>query len=762
MKRGLVVFFILVFAVPLVSSISLRELIDKYIFSVSTIDMDLTTYLDYMIDGDNDGISDTLVLELTSANKNGNFIFVINLFDKNGVITNETNLTLEAGINKINITFDSSLLSQSQFNYSIKVYNSTYSLKYRKDKILTQNYSNFEEGFKVQGIEDSSVGNNILVSLTINSTVIGTFESILFLTYNDSTISIKENKTLNYFTKINFTFDNETIKRTHYAGRFNISSMKIGKKILRTDFVTNLYDFRNFASSSYLDGFSDGGYDSDGNGKFELLQIKGDLLVLDEGYYSSTLYLYDLFGEIVDIRNSSAYLFPGKRTLQFDINGSRINEKKLNGPFLIKRIELFENGNFVDALNDAYITGNYNFDEFDNPNLPDLFVDISVSQDYHYGINNISINFSFRNIGDKPAFNVFTEIFDNGTFSKFNKTNILNSNSELKYRLFLENISDFEITALADSTDLVEESDENNNAQKLTIKINKRPILNKMINLSANETDKIIINLSAFDADFDDLDYSINLSQFSKSSNIFVWNTTTNDSGNYTIVATVSDEFLNDSKMFTIVITDTPDINHDKSGIVCVNSVKGISVTCEKGLIVSNITRGTCRTIVCSDGTNRMQARSCDKPDFGIKKFYEVYKQSVQGTPFNICFGNVCVKNNGYAKSTIYPICLNQNIPQQNQTQPSQNQTNQENTTASANLYVKQFYPKGRDYVFVCNSSGITPLSYDWLFGDGAKQLNSKNKEVFHRFRISGNYTVECRAKTVSILKNATLVVNAS
>src|SRR3989344_3860011 len=79
----------------------------------------------------NDGneTSDTLVIGLTSNSAGGNFIFVINLFDKNGVIANETNLTLSSGINKINITFDSSLLSQSQFNYSVKIYNSTYSLK---------------------------------------------------------------------------------------------------------------------------------------------------------------------------------------------------------------------------------------------------------------------------------------------------------------------------------------------------------------------------------------------------------------------------------------------------------------------------------------------------------------------------------------------------------------------------------------------------------------------------------------------------------
>ena len=470
MNKGLVLIIVFALVIPLANSISLKDLIAKYVFSSATNNMNITDFTDYMIDKNNNGVNDTLVFELNTVNKNGTFIFVVNLFDKNGAVANETNLTLISGINKINITFDSSLLSQSQFNYSIKVYNSTYSLKYRKDKILTQNYSNFEEGFKVLGIKDSAAGNNLQINLTVNSTANGAFESILFLSYNSSTVSIKENKSIiDSVNTLTFNFDNETIKKTHYAGRFNISSVKIGKKILRTNFITNNYDFRNFASSSYLGPFSDNGYDSNSNGKFESLHINSSAQILDEGYYSSTLHLYDLFGNLVDIKNASGYLFPGKRVLQFDINGSIMQNNKLNGPFIVKRIELFENGTFIDGLNNAYTTGSYNFDDFDNPNLPDLYVNISVPQEYHYGTSNLTINFSFRNIGNKPAFNVFTEIFDNGTLSKINKSNILNSNSELKYQLVLKNTPDFEITALADSAGLVDESDENNNAQKLII-----------------------------------------------------------------------------------------------------------------------------------------------------------------------------------------------------------------------------------------------------------------------------------------------------
>ena len=133
---------------------SIKELISKYSFSIITPQINVTNYADFMIDEDNNGINDTLVLELTTNNVEGSFIFAVNLFD-NSILTSETNKTLNSGITKLNITFDSIFFTQNQFNYSIKIYNSSYSLKYRKDNIPTQNYYTYEEGFKISNIGDS-------------------------------------------------------------------------------------------------------------------------------------------------------------------------------------------------------------------------------------------------------------------------------------------------------------------------------------------------------------------------------------------------------------------------------------------------------------------------------------------------------------------------------------------------------------------------------------------------------------------------------
>lgn len=567
MKR-VMAFIILLAAMPLVFSISVKELVARYSFSAATEQMNVTSHNDFMIDKNGNGINDTLVFELATNNTAGTFVFAVNLFDKNGILTNETNRTLNSGINKINLTFSSILLSQSQFNYSIKIYNASRRQKYRKDSILTQNYSNYEEGFRVLGINDSRISKTLSINLTINSPENKAHVTTLFLRYGNSTIFSKGTKTFTSPTShISFNFDNETIKKTHFIGNFTISSVKIGVKTLKADFSTKTYDFRDFAATSHIYNFTDNATDTNGNNKYDFLEINASLQVFKTNNYTVNSALYDLFSNIVEIKNTSSNLSAGKNTIPIRFNGSAINEKKLNGPYLLKSAELYENGTLVDKITDAHTTGNYNFNDFEAPELPDITADISVSDNYHYGIGNVTINFTFANIGAKPAFNVAADMFDNKTFAKSNKSNVLNANANIIHQLDFINISDFEMTAIADLQNAVEEANESNNAIRTVIRLNKKPNLGAISNITANETAKIIINLSASDPNGDNLTYSINSSKFSNESNMFRWNTTVTDSGSYTLKAAVSDGYLNDTLLFKITILDAPEKDADNDGI---------------------------------------------------------------------------------------------------------------------------------------------------------------------------------------------------
>ncbi|MBI2657566.1 hypothetical protein HYX08_02615 [Candidatus Woesearchaeota archaeon] len=565
--KGVIILLFILF-IPLAYPLSIGDLLSRYSFSTATVQMNITRHTDFMADSNSNGISDKLIFELTTDNTAGTFIFLIDLFDQDGILTNETSRNLSAGTNKLNITFSSILLSQGQFNYSIKIYNGSRKLKYRKDNILTGIYPDYEGGFRIISVNDLKINRTLQLNVTASSPENKSHVTTLFLTYNNLTIFSKGTKPYKTpTTSLIFNFDNETIKKTHFIGNFTVSSIKIGRKTVKSGFSTKSYDFREFAAASYIYNFTDEGIDTGGGNKAEFLEINATLQILRANNYTITSALYDLTGSLIEMKNISSSLDIGKNAFAIRFNGSALYEKKLNGPYLLKNIELYENGTLTDKINDAYATGNYNFNDFDAGSLPDITVNISVSGAHHHGIENLTANFTFSNRGSGHAFNVGTDIFDNKTFSRSNKSGILHANSKITYEINFTGISDFEISAFADLQNTVEELNESNNAGRIVVKLNKKPFLGIVKNITANETDKIIVNLSASDPNEDDISFSVNLTKFSKSLNVFEWNTTVADSGHYALAAAASDGFLNDSAAFSIIVLDMPEKDTDNDGI---------------------------------------------------------------------------------------------------------------------------------------------------------------------------------------------------
>jgi hypothetical protein len=64
----------------------------------------------------------------------------------------------------------------------------------------------------------------------------------------------------------------------------------------------------------------------------------------------------------------------------------------------------------------------------------------------------------------------------------------------------------------------------------------------------------------------------------------------------------------------------------------------------------------------------------------------------------------------------------------------------------TASLTIKPPYPKGNDYVFICNTQGSwgSHISYDWDFGDGSKLYDRSASDVYHTFSAPGTYHVTC------------------
>jgi hypothetical protein len=93
-------------------------------------------------------------------------------------------------------------------------------------------------------------------------------------------------------------------------------------------------------------------------------------------------------------------------------------------------------------------------------------------------------------------------------------------------------------------------------------------------------------------------------------------------------------------------------------GSVCYTNVQSIPATCTGGTITTDQKGGACRTITCTNGADSMRVQACDKPSSTSPAYFELYKQSVVGTSVKeVCVGSTCVSTSGFAKSTNYPIC---------------------------------------------------------------------------------------------------------
>ena len=447
------------------TNMTIQDLINSYDYSYYDGTLNVTSQGDFMIDKDNDGMNETLIINIsTDASAAGTYRFIVDIADADIILVNETSKTINSTDKSVNVTFSSELLPKSKFNYSIKIYNNNDNLIFRKSGIESQIYENWNAGTNITRLIDENMNNNSLrINLTVDSTQAITTNVTVIFSYNSSTISKTEEKVLgNGLQTISVNFDNETIKSTHYVGNFTIDSVIIGSKIFDFNQNTSVYNYENFAKTSYIRSIKDGRIDTNANNLSEFLEINFTINVTEAATYNITYDLYDEFDNFVISVNQTQSLSIGSQIMQTLVNGSEIYKTKINGPYVISFVKLAVGNETKDIIFGAHTTNETSYTDYERPPLPDLRINMEVVYNSSTNITNITINLSNR--GQTDAFNVFLDIFDNTTYSNNRSLSFLNIGENITYKFNITNSSNTTLfTAIADFDNLVDESNETNN-----------------------------------------------------------------------------------------------------------------------------------------------------------------------------------------------------------------------------------------------------------------------------------------------------------
>lgn len=461
-KKQILYILLFILSISFVSA-SIENFVNSLTYDYNTEQINVTSFSDILIDADSDGTNDTLKITLSTNGTAGTYLFICDLDDEGGIISSTTNNTVSAS-DSVDINISTKLFSQDKFNYSIRIYNSSNMLIYRKDKKETSLLQNYELGVNITSISDQNIGNSFIrVTLGMDVSDNDDVNITVILKYNDSYISSTKEISLTTPTQSeDIDFDNETIKETHYSGKFLIDYIKVGDKVIDTNQNTSSYDYETFAKTSYIKSFSDGGVDTDADDLLDSLEINLTINVKYEDTYSIEIGLYDLYDNYVANLSKSQSLSVANQTIQMRFNGSDIYSNKIDGPYLIQYAKLIRNEEIIDFLSEPHTTNDYYYTDFERPPLPDLTLSINASFDDINNITKTIVNLS--NIGEAPAFNVFLDIFDNLTYQNNRSLAFMNINEHILYEFNITNSTNTSlITALVDFSNIVDESDETNN-----------------------------------------------------------------------------------------------------------------------------------------------------------------------------------------------------------------------------------------------------------------------------------------------------------
>jgi subtilisin-like proprotein convertase family protein len=107
------------------------------------------------------------------------------------------------------------------------------------------------------------------------------------------------------------------------------------------------------------------GVDLNGNGKYDLLRVRAQVVVRRPGAYEWSGALVDSAGVEIAFASSSGVLVAGGNFITFDFGGSAIGQHGVNGPYSVRSVILFGEG-LSTIMDQLFDTPAFSYKEFEN------------------------------------------------------------------------------------------------------------------------------------------------------------------------------------------------------------------------------------------------------------------------------------------------------------------------------------------------------------------------------------------------------------
>ncbi len=219
--------------------------------------------------------------------------------------------------------------------------------------------------------------NNLTVEAGVNITVAGTYRVFGTLTdANGNEQSFSTKMALNPgLNTVALRFDGETIFNNRVNGPYQLSVLRLAEEDGLTLAIvderinahqTAAYNFRNFQHTPiFLTGTGTAaGRDTNGNGRFDFLDVSVGVEVRRAGFYQWSARLTDSNGREIDFDARSGFFAVGANTMTFVFDGREIGRNGVNGPYFVKGLLIVGQGDSL-IVSDAFTTGPFLASQFE-------------------------------------------------------------------------------------------------------------------------------------------------------------------------------------------------------------------------------------------------------------------------------------------------------------------------------------------------------------------------------------------------------------